>query len=565
MASNKFEKIGFEHEGIGTTIARENLTVPLNQREYSWERAHVLALLQDVNGARTEGKPSYFLGSIVLSRTEDGQLEVVDGQQRLATTMIFLAAVRDYLCQHGQRSRADTIRQTYLMTTDLATEENIPRLRLNVDDNDFFVAAILSDLDSVGRKKQPSRDSHRRLLEAFVEAKEYVNGIVTPLAEKQRADALVAWVEFFKTSVQIVRMTVPDHLDAFIMFETLNDRGLRASQADILKNHLLRMAGAKIKEAQQKWAKMIATLESLDVDDLTVTYLRHAVICRHGPTRERALFQKVRDTVTNGTRAITFLNQIAEEAVIYSAIFNPEHTFWNQHKGEVRNAVRTLLELRMEQIRPLVFAAMLKFESKELERALRLFVSWSVRFLIAGGGRGGSIERAYGEAAEKVFSGSLKTSKDLVKAMDNHVPSDTVFEAAFSEARVSQAYLARYYLRAMELKVKDQPDPEYIPNSEKEAINLEHIIPDNPSDEWKIDSQIVEAYHKRLGNMVLLQAKKNVAIGNKTPAIKLKEFANSGFVLTREVSTKSTWGPNDVVERQKRLAALAITTWSLLP
>lgn len=561
-----FEKIDFEHEGIGKTITRENLVVPLNQREYAWEPEHVEALLQDVNGARTDGKSAYFLGTIVLSRTSDGKLEVVDGQQRLATTAIFLSAVRDFLWHNNQRKKADTIRQDFLMTTDLATEESIPRLRLNVDDNEFFVAAILSDPDGEGRKMAPTRDSHRRLQAALERAQEYVNEITKPLAGNKKSAELVEWVTFFKESVQIVRLTVPDHLDAFVMFETLNDRGLRASQADILKNHLLRMATpARIKEAQQKWARMVATLESLQVDDLTVTYLRHAVICRHGPTRERELFQRVRDTITSSPRAMTFLSQISDAATTYSAIFNPEHSFWNEHKSEVRQGVRTLLELRVEQIRPLVFASMTKFEKDQLMRAFRLFVAWSVRFLIAGGGRGGVLDKAYGEMAQGVYEGKVTTAKGLAEQMEPHVPTDAVFEAAFKEARVTQSYLARYYLRALELKARNEPDPELIPNDEKDTINLEHIIPENPSDEWRVDPQAAEALHNRLGNLVLLRAKENVRIGNKSPAVKLKALANSAYLLTKEISTKAIWGANEIAERQSRLAKLAVGTWSLKP
>ena len=81
--------IEFEHVGIGTALSRNRLSVPPNQREYSWEEEHVQDLFHDLAGAIDSNKPSYFLGTIVLTRGPGGTFEVADGQQRLATTTIF--------------------------------------------------------------------------------------------------------------------------------------------------------------------------------------------------------------------------------------------------------------------------------------------------------------------------------------------------------------------------------------------------------------------------------------------------------------------------------------------
>src|ERR1700733_9522999 len=98
------DKIAFEHKGIGTVLSHHRLTVPLNQREYSWEDEHVSDLLTDFANAIAVNKGAYFLGTIVL--TGAGSIpEVSDGQQRLATTTILLAAIRDYF-----HSKKDTAR-----------------------------------------------------------------------------------------------------------------------------------------------------------------------------------------------------------------------------------------------------------------------------------------------------------------------------------------------------------------------------------------------------------------------------------------------------------------------
>ena len=93
---NSSEEIGFEHKGIGDALAHNRFIVPLNQREYSWEEEHVSDLFSDFANAIANNRATYFLGTIVLTKDEQGNPEVSDGQQRLATTTILLAAIRDY-------------------------------------------------------------------------------------------------------------------------------------------------------------------------------------------------------------------------------------------------------------------------------------------------------------------------------------------------------------------------------------------------------------------------------------------------------------------------------------
>src|SRR5207247_405419 len=88
------ERLEITRQGIGKLIKDGNLAVPPNQREYSWRAEHVTDLYQDLAKAIADEEPDYFLGSIVVAKT-NGQMEVFDGQQRLATTVILLAAVRD--------------------------------------------------------------------------------------------------------------------------------------------------------------------------------------------------------------------------------------------------------------------------------------------------------------------------------------------------------------------------------------------------------------------------------------------------------------------------------------
>ena len=139
-------QIDFSTLGIGEVITRYRLRVPTHQREYSWTEKQVTELLQDIGAAIARNKPAYFLGTIVLTGGASAEIkEVADGQQRLATTVIILAAIRDFYFGRKEVNRVRHIKDKYLCTVDLATAEEESRLSLNVDDNEFFCRTIIPD------------------------------------------------------------------------------------------------------------------------------------------------------------------------------------------------------------------------------------------------------------------------------------------------------------------------------------------------------------------------------------------------------------------------------------
>jgi uncharacterized protein with ParB-like and HNH nuclease domain len=553
-----------EHIGIGTALTRNLLVVPVNQREYAWERKHVTDLLQDLSKAISANKSTYFLGTVVLTVGKDEVWEVADGQQRLATTTILLAAIRDYYFSNPEDKLLVTnIESKYLLDIDPEQRKIVPRLTLNVQDNEFFRKRIILSPDDKGRKISPVHESHRRIDEAAKLIAKHVQDLIKPLKEKDRSNYLNRWVKFLDASAKVVVLKVPDDLNAYVMFETLNDRGLKTSQSDLLKNYLFGEADDRLKEAQEKWAAMNGILEALGVDDIVITYLRHLAISLYGHTREKDLFETIKRRISGEGPAVDFLDALSDRATDYAAILNPNHSKWNSFTDSVRNSLRTIDTLRVILPRPLMLSIVQKFSDKEVEKAFRLIISWSVRFLIVGGGRSGSVEEAYAKLASSVTAETISTTKQLATAMEEFVPTDAEFEAGFSGARVSQNYLARYYLRALELKIKDNPEPEWVPN-ENTVINLEHILPEAPNGNWpNVDPEMAAACYKRIGNMVLLQATKNTLIGNSKFADKKPTLKASTFILTTQVAGNADWGPKEIAARQVELAKLAVRTWPL--
>ena len=556
--------INFELKGIGQILAQNRLVVPLNQREYAWEKDHVKELFQDFSNALAKGKGGYFLGTIVLTKGTRDNPEVSDGQQRLATTSILIAAIRDYFAEQNDSKRAGAIADEFLRTVDRKTTDTVSKLRLNVDDQEFFRKAIISDFGADDRNFPPTKQSHKRMAVAAETAREYVESFLAQHKPEYHADRLNELMDFIEEGAQVIALKVPDHINAFVMFETLNDRGLRASQADLLKNHLLSLCAERIGEGQQKWAKMVGVLESLEQDDIAVTYLHHMLINKYGPTREREVFDRIKQGVTSQLDAIVFLDELAEGASHYAALFNSDHKKWNEYGTLTKKNISTInQDLRVQQIRPLMLAVARKFSVNEGKLAFRCFVFWSVRFLIVGG-RGGLLDRNYSLAANEVAEGKISTTTALTTRLGDIIPSDAVFIATFSEAKIAQNYLARYLLRAMEQRAKNLDEPEFVPNDAENSVNLEHVLPENPGHQWpNVDPDTAAAWFRRIGNLVLLQASKNTLIGNNSFDKKQAVLKDSGFELTNLVGTELQWGPKEIAERQAMLAKLAARTWPI--
>lgn len=348
-------QIGFEQLGIGSVLSRHSLFVPPNQREFSWTEREVQALFHDFHKAIADSDKSqgYFLGSIVTIPRKLGELEVVDGQQRLATTAILLAAIRDALKgRDADKLIVDDIEHKFLTTIDRIARERVPRLRLNVTDGNFFKIRLVEG-DIAARK---TASSHILIDNAFKYANEHVSQLLKGFSDKDYGDILNKWVEFIEHRAIVILLKVPSAVNAYKMFETLNDRGLRTSQSDLVKNYLFGESGGRLPEAQQKWTAMKSLLESVDDEDITVNFLRQLLISNHGYLREPDVYETVQRNAKGSSSSIQFMTNLETGASDYAAMLNPEHEKWNRYSTSTRRAIRTLILLKMRPMRPLILS-----------------------------------------------------------------------------------------------------------------------------------------------------------------------------------------------------------------
>lgn len=144
--SSKYMKA--DVSGVGKLISeRGNFRVPDHQREYAWPAGAVEQFLEDIDTAVKNNEPDYFVGLIVLVEPEsDGAWEILDGQQRLATTTMIYSAIRSWLKENGFEKDAQKVQENYIGISELGEEKDRPRIALNVRDREIFETAVANQV-----------------------------------------------------------------------------------------------------------------------------------------------------------------------------------------------------------------------------------------------------------------------------------------------------------------------------------------------------------------------------------------------------------------------------------
>jgi len=270
---------------------------------------------------------------------------------------------------------------------------------------------------------------------------------------------LNGWLDFIEHGASVILVKTDDASKAFKMFETLNDRGLKTSQADLVKSYLFGEAGSRVAEAQVRWSTMKDGLEEIADDDRAINFLRHALIATKRFVRADEIYDAVQKTVRGESNAASFLTSLENLSRAYVATFSPNADFWRDHSVTTARALSVFNRFDLKPIRPLVLALAVSFTANEFDAAMRLLVSISVRLVLASRTRSGTIEQTFASAALQVFEKRITTAAALKPALANVTIGDVDFATEFTTARVSNANLARYYLRALEAANAAEQEP----------------------------------------------------------------------------------------------------------
>jgi Protein of unknown function DUF262/Protein of unknown function (DUF1524) len=555
--------IQFREFGIGEIFQTYQIQVPPNQRDYAWKREQVTTLCSDFDAAMSDDGP-YFVGTIVTIDRGQDVLEVVDGQQRLATVAILIAAIRDYLREQGDSEAVKSIEGDYLARFNLAKRDSIHKMALNVADNELFHRVI----DGTDVPTTATRQSHKRLLDARVSTRKHVRQVLSSLVNPaSHPDRLVEWIEFIRKRAQVVLLQVSTDADAYRMFETLNDRGLRVSQADLVKNHLFARAGNdRMVQVQHLWSGMTSTLEAATNDpDVTIDFIRHYLITRQGHLREVDVFKKLQSTVRGATGVLDFATSLDALAAVYVATFNPDHERWAPFGERARRAIEVLHLFDVKPMRPVVMAVANTFAKGELVPTLEYLSILGVRLVATGSTRTAVVEVPLAAAARKITEGGITSAAHLRSELAGVVPSDSTLRDAFKTLTVSNTRLAKYYLRSLQTTA-DRSDERawWMPNMA--GMSLEHVLPQRPEGNWP---QFTDEQHgdfvNRLGNLALMKATDNSDLRSDPFESKRPTYAKAYFTLTSQIADLDAWTPEAIEQRQATLASFSADAWPIKP
>ena len=251
-----------EAKTIRQLLSGTRYAIDYYQREYKWQTKQVRELLDDLGDRFLEHfKASddrsavadyghYFLGSIILSK-KDGQSFVVDGQQRLTTLTLLLIHLRQQLSDNEDKATL----QDLIFSKVLGHRA----FNLSVDERTACMTALFKSeaFDSTG---QP--ESIRNICNRYADIQNLFPDEIT-------TEALPLFADWLIENVHLVEISAYSDDDAYVIFETMNDRGLSLSPLDMLKGFLLaNITDEKARlRAGATWKQQVAALAELGKDE----------------------------------------------------------------------------------------------------------------------------------------------------------------------------------------------------------------------------------------------------------------------------------------------------------
>ena len=538
--------------------------VPPYQRMYAWTTEHAGELLEDLLGYlgnsddQMDELNPYFLGSIVLIKGSRPEAQIVDGQQRLITLTILLAALRALVPDQFAES---ITRRLYEPADPL---NNIPaRYRLVPKERDthFFQEYIQSE----GGIQRLRSHIHHGLSDSQSNMRDnalhYLQHI-SALPETQR----IRLAQFIIQRCLLVAISTPDLNSAYRIFSVLNDRGLDLSPADILKAEII---GQIPTQAQQEYtARWESTEETLGRDGFNELLSHIRAIYAKSSTRP-ALIEDLRTVVLArvGDPQHLIDDVLVPLGAAYYVIRNANY----QHPdgGERINALLQWLS-RIEDsdwVPPaLVYLSRYHEQPDRLIRFFGELERLAASLMIRRQYRHRRIPR-YAHLMTAIERGDdLAHPASPIQLTPEE--RDSTLGALSGDFYLMQATPRQYVLLRLDSSLAGT-EAVYT----YKTLTVEHVLPRNPplNSEWltwfpTLEDRANNVHH--LGNLVLLSRQKNMQASNYGFARKKDVYFGgrngvSPFALTTQVLREQEWTPQIVQRRQRELIAHLRQLWRL--
>lgn len=543
--------------------------IPIYQRNYSWTEEQCTQLWLDLLRAGREINISgHFIGSIVyiergLSNVvQQESLLVIDGQQRLTTATLLIAALEEYFEANAIPELMDAfsarkLRNYYLVNPEEDGERHF-KLLLSETDEETLLAIL--------RKAPAPADASVRIQGNF---KLFQNLIE---ANKSELEAICTGLD----KLVIVDVSLDRTQDnPQLIFESMNSTGLELSQADLIRNYILMGLEPALQTELYTtyWRPMEKGFGQAGYTVHFDRFMRHYLTAKTGEipnVREvYAAFKAYARGRSGDTREL--VAEIHAYAGYYCAV-----ALGAEQNVLLRQAFQDLRELKMDVVYPFLLDAYHDYRNgdltaEELHQALRLAESYVFRRAVCAIPTN-SLNRTFAG-----LSRSLKKDRYLESLVATFLllpsyrrfPNDDEFQR---ELKVRNLYKFRslmYWLRKLENFGRKEP-------VSVENYTVEHILPQNPelSGAWKQElgpeyERIQETWLHTLGNLTLTGY--NSEYSDRPFKYKRDDVTNAdgdpvGFkasplMLNQGLGGVETWNENAIRERADRLAARATKVW----
>lgn len=545
-------------------LYKDFYTVPDFQREFVWEQSQIEKLLQDVHDEFFDERgelikdSEYFLGSIVVCRTEDGTFSLIDGQQRMTSIYLVLCAIRDIFKEMNEEPNKTLISQiASASTNDDGNETFSHRLVLQYEDSRGILKKIVDEPLGLNEAKANTNSVQR-----ITAARNYILEFLRVNFDSS-PDNLRKFYATFTKRVKLIRIITPSLTNALKVFETINDRGVGLNAMDLLKNLLfMKTSEADYPKLKQRWEELIKKLDGCGEKPLR--FLRYFIMSQFEqdskkPLREDeiyAWFTKNTKKAGLDEHPLLFVDTLIECASAWSNfllgrdVHGAENHYLKNLKilsGAARQHYILLLagrHLPSDQFSRLCLAIENLFFcyiiTREPTRIFeRNFAIWSQ-----------DLRRVTDEESLKRFIHE-KIYLDLKNRR-------SAFDFAFQELKQSriQQYRMRYILAKLTQYIEQQawnnPAHQSLDQYIASSVEVEHILPLTPKEEVRngFDKpERYEEYVEKLGNLTLLEKTINTSVSNDLYTKKLPGYRQSTYLLTRSLAEKPAVGVNTQLNR----------------
>ncbi len=545
------------------------------QREYVWEEENVSQLLNDfADSYQRDDNQKYFIGAIVL--IDDGQdFMIIDGQQRLTTLFIIIAALKNYFLKKGDTEMAGFLGQ--LIAYKRMEEGKLQsKFRIIFSDlrADALIREIVEDPDKV-KLFEDFNDTISNMKNAFMAVESYFDAPEIPIEK---------FTNYILSNVVVLPYIAYSMRQALMVFETLNSKGKSLTPIDLVKSALFANEDeSNWDELKSEWNKFKETLDKLNESEKR--FLKYYILVAYSKKiPEDDVFEWIKNPLnTELTRTpFDFITRVQSFAEAYRNIINGKAPDGTDSK-KIAN-IRRLSEKGKQFFPLLISLRQISPASANYDSILAAVESLLISY---------SVQRSYTGAIEKTFS---DWTQGLLQCKSDDQVSELIRKTILPEVRrlgqlaydkllnlkindISKKKLV-YLLLRIEGFLRETTGGAYKAINEFSNYEVEHIIP-RKFDAAKILS-MNEAEHaenvERLGNLVLIEKPLNRSIKDASVMSKKEVYANSSFIQCKGLVTAMPGGStmakafnkvakidklgiDEVTSRQKNLADLAAETF----